>query len=169
MRKRTITILGAVIVIVIAAIVIPMYMSRQHTTFRAEVTDHMSMLDTLDRLVIKKIPTADPYDEEELTIKDPQEIRNMLKLAKDIELRRVKQTDISERSKGNPYYFEWRLTIKKEDRFKEGFGITFYNDHAVSIYSEYKTRDKLENYEVTNDLNVNEMERLFTNLKEGKE
>ncbi|HBU81606.1 MAG TPA: hypothetical protein DEF35_08190 [Paenibacillus sp.] len=168
MKKRTITILGAVIVIVIAAIVIPMYMSRQHTTFRAEVTDHMSMLDTLDRLVIKKIPTADPYDEEEVTIKDPQEIRNMLKLAKDIELRRVKEIDISKGSR-SPYYFEWRLTIKKEDRFTESFGITFYNEHAVSIYSGYKTRDKLENYEITNDFNLNEMERLFTNLKEGKE
>lgn len=166
MKKRNKTILGAVIVIVIAAIVISMYMSRQHSTFRAEVTDHMSMLDTLDRLVIKKIPTADPYNEEEMTIKDPQEIRNMLKLAKDIELRRVKETDITERT---PYYFEWRLTIKKEDRFTEGFGITFYNEHAVSIYSEYKTRDQLENYEITNEFNLNEMERLFTNLKEGKE
>lgn len=166
MKIRNKTILGAVIVIVIAAIAIPMYMSRQHTTFRAEVTNRMSMLDTLDRLVIKKIPTADPYNEEEVTIKDPQEIRNMLKLAKDIELRRVKEIDITERT---PYYFEWRLTIKKEDRFTEGFGITFYNEHAVSIYSEYKTRDQLENYEITNDFNLNEMERLFTNLKEGKE
>ncbi|MHA7584754.1 hypothetical protein ACX12E_30920 [Paenibacillus vandeheii] len=169
MKKRTITILGAVIVIVIAAIAIPMYMSRQHTTFRAEVTDHMSMLDTLEILSIKKIPTTDPYNEEEVTIKDPQEIRNMLKLAKDIELRRVKQTDISERSEGNPYYYDWQLLTKKEDRFTEGFGITFYNEHAVSIYSGYKTRDKLENYEITNDFNLNEMERLFTNLKEGKE
>lgn len=166
MKTRTITILGAVIVIVIAAIVIPMYMSRQHSTFRAEVTDHMSMLDTLERLVIKKIPTADPYDEEEVTIKDPQEIRSMLKLAKDIELRRVKEIDITERS---PYYYDWQLLTKKEDRFTENFGITFYNEHAVSIYSGYKTRDKLENYEITNDFNLNEMERLFTNLKEGKE
>jgi hypothetical protein len=166
MTKRTITILGAVIVIVIAAIAIPMYFSRQHTTFRAEVTDHMSMLDTLDILVIKKIPTTDPYDEEEVIIKDPQEIRNMLKLAKDIELRRVKEIDITERS---PYYYDWQLLTKKEDRFTVGFGITFYNEHAVSIYSGYKTRDKLENYKITNYFNSNEMERLFTNLKEGKE
>ncbi|MDN8591862.1 hypothetical protein Q0V21_24170 [Paenibacillus sp. 11B] len=166
MKKRTITILGAVIVIVIAAIAIPMYMSRQYTTFRAEVTDHMSMLDTLEILVIKKIPTTDPYNEEEMTIKDPQEIRNMLKLAKDIELRRVKEIDITERS---PYYYDWQLLTKKEDRFTENFGITFYNEHAVSIYSGYKTRDKLENYEITNEFNLNEMERLFTNLKEGKE
>ena len=167
MKKRTITILGAVIVIVIAAIVIPMYLSRQHTTFRAEVTDHMSMLDTLDRLVIKKIAANSPYDDEgEVTIKDPQEIRKMLKLAKDIELRRVKKIDITERS---PYYYDWQLLTKKEDRFTEGFGITFYNEHAVTIYSGYKTRDKLENYEITNDFNLNEMERLFTNLKEGKE
>lgn len=166
MKKRTITILGAVIVIVIAAIAIPMYMSRQYTTFRAEVTDHMSMLDTLEILVIKKIPTTDPYNEEEMTIKDPQEIRNMLKLAKDIELRRVEEIDITERS---PYYYDWQLLTKKEDRFTENFGITFYNEHAVSIYSGYKTRDKLENYEITNEFNLNEMERLFTNLKEGKE
>lgn len=165
MKKRTITILGAVIVIVIASIAIPMYFSRQHTTFRAEVTDHMSMLDTLDRLVIKKIPTTDPYDEEEVIIKDPQEIRNMLKLAKDIELRRVKEIDITERY---PYYYDWQLLTKKEDQFTEGFGITFYNEHAVSIYSGYKTRDKLENYEITNDFNLSEVERLFTNLKEGK-
>ncbi|SEB28503.1 MULTISPECIES: hypothetical protein [unclassified Paenibacillus] len=168
MKKRTKTILGVVVVLVIAAITIPMYISRQHTTFRAEVTDHMSMLDTLDILIIKKIPTTDPYDEEEVTIKDPQEIRKILKLAKDIELRRVKQIDISERSEGNPYYYDWQLLTKKEDRFTEGFGITFYNEHAVSIYSGYKTRDKLENYEITNDFNLNEMERLFTNLKEGK-
>ncbi|OPG99311.1 hypothetical protein B2I21_05905 [Chryseobacterium mucoviscidosis] len=166
MKKRTITILGAVIVIVIAAIAIPMYMSRQYTTFRAEVTDHMSMLDTLEILVIKKIPTTDPYNEEEMTIKDPQEIRDMLKLAKDIELRRVKEIDITERS---PYYYDWQLLTKKEDLFTENFGITFYNEHAVSIYSGYKTRDKLENYEITNEFNLNEMERLFTNLKEGKE
>ncbi|WP_413374534.1 hypothetical protein [Paenibacillus taichungensis] len=169
MKKRTKTILGVVVVIVIAAIAIPMYISRQHTTFRAEVTDHMSMLDTLDILVIRKITTTDPYDEEEVIIKGPQEIRNMLKLAKDIELRRLKHTDISERFEGNPYYYDWQLRTKKEDRFTEGFGITFYNQHAVSIYSGYKTRDKLENYEITNDFNLNEMEQLFTNLKEEKE
>ncbi|MFE6079447.1 hypothetical protein ACFVQB_34025 [Paenibacillus sp. NPDC057886] len=169
MNKRTQTILGVVVVFVIAAIAIPMYISRQHTTFRAEVTDHMSMLDTLDILVIKKITATDPYDEEEVTIKDPQEIRNVLKLAKDIELRRLKQTDISDRSEGNPYYYDWQLLTKKEDRFTVGFGITFYNEHAVSIYSGYKTREKLGNYEITNDFNLNEMERLFTNLKEGKE
>jgi Tfp pilus assembly major pilin PilA len=169
MKKRNKTILGAVIVIVIAAIVIPMYMSRQHTTFRAEVTDHMSMLDTLDRLVIKKIAANSPYDDEgEVTIKDPNEIRAMLKQVKDIEFKRVQENDISKGSR-SPYYFEWRLTIKKEDRFTESFGITFYNEHAVSIYSEYKTRDQLENYEITNDFNLNELERLFTNLKEGKE
>ncbi|PWW32638.1 MULTISPECIES: hypothetical protein [Paenibacillus] len=169
MKKRTKTILGVVVVLVIAAVVIPMYISRQHTTFRAEVTDHMSMLDTLETLVIKKIPATDPDDEEEVTIKDPQEIRKMLKLAKDIELRRLTETDISGRSEGNPYYYDWQLRTKKEDQFTVGFGITFYNEHAVSIYSGYKTRDKLENYEITNDFNLSEMERLFTNLKEGKE
>lgn len=169
MKKRTKTILGVVVVLVIAAILIPMYISRQHTTFRAEVTDHMSMLDTLETLVIKKIPTTDPFEEEEVTIKDPHQIRKMLKLAKDIELRRVKQIDISEQSEGTPYYYDWQLRTKKEDRFTEGFGITFYNEHAVSIYSGYKTRDQHENYEITNDFNINEMERLFTNLKEGKE
>ncbi|KOY18298.1 hypothetical protein [Paenibacillus xylanivorans] len=166
MKKRTKTILGAVIVIVIAAIAIPMYFSRQHTTFRAEVTDHMSMLDTLDLLVIRKITATDPYNEEEVIIKDPQEIRTMLNLAKDIELRRVKKIDITERT---PFYYDWQLLTKKEDRFTESFGITFYNEHAVSIYSGYKTRDKHENYEITNEFNLNEMERLFTNLKEGKE
>ncbi|OAX45510.1 hypothetical protein [Paenibacillus sp. AD87] len=74
MKKRTKTILGVVVVLVIAAITIPMYISRQHTTFRAEVTDHMSMLDTLDILIIKKILTTDPYDEEEVTIKDPKRL-----------------------------------------------------------------------------------------------
>ncbi|WP_405154805.1 hypothetical protein [Paenibacillus sp. FSL K6-0108] len=166
MGKRTKIILGVVIVIVVAAIAIPMYMSKQYSTFRAEVIDHMDMLDTLELLTIRKIQTSDPNNEEEVIIRDPQEIKEMLKLAKDIELRRVRKMDISER---NSYYYEWRLLIKKEDRFTEGFGITFYNEHAVSIYSEYKTRDKHEDYEITNAINFNEMERLFTNLKEGKE
>ncbi|MFC9712804.1 hypothetical protein ACFTRD_32310 [Paenibacillus sp. NPDC056933] len=166
MKKRTKIILGTLIVIVIAAIAIPMYISRQHTTFRAEVMDHMGMLDTLDRLVIRKIAINGPYNEDEVTITDPQEIKDMLKLAKDLELRRVQEIDPSEWA---PYYYEWELLLKKEDRFTEGFGITFYNEHAVSIYSGYKTRDQHEHYEITNEFNLNEMERLFTNLKEGKE
>ncbi|MEC0129165.1 hypothetical protein [Paenibacillus pabuli] len=166
MKKRTKIILAAVVVIVISAIAIPMYNSRQHTTFRAEVTEHMGMMDTLERLVIRKIAVNGPYNEDEITITDPQEIKDMLKLAKDLELRRVKKIDPSEWAN---HYYEWQLLIKKEDRFTEGFGITFYNKHAVSIYSGYKTRDQHEHYEITNEFNLNEMERLFTNLKEGKE
>ncbi|WP_340015297.1 hypothetical protein [Paenibacillus sp. FSL K6-1318] len=172
MIKRLKIIMGIAMIIVVAAIAVRMYTSGQytmyipskHTTFRAEVTDHMSMLDRLDRLTIRKISSADPYNEEdEVTITDPNEIRDMLKLLKDVELKRVREFDVSERS---PYYYEWRLTINKEGRFTDGFGLTFYNEHAVSIYSKYKTRDKLQDYEITNELNINEMERLFEKLKE---
>ena len=166
MKKRTRIIVGAILLIIVLAIAIPMYIAQQKTTFRAEVMDHMSMLDTLDYLEIRKLAKTGLYNEEEVTIRDPQEIKDMLKLVKDLELKRVKKIDISEWS---PNYYEWRLLIKKEDQFTEGFGITFYNEHAVSIYSGYKTRDKHEHYEITNSFNVNEMERLFTILKEGKE
>jgi len=47
-RKRKL-ILGIVILLALVATAIPVYISQQHTTFRAEVTDHMTMLDKFDR------------------------------------------------------------------------------------------------------------------------
>lgn len=172
MKNRIKMIIGIVTIIVVVAIAVRMYTSGQytnyipskHTTFRAEVTDHMSMLDRLDRLTIRKISSADSYNEDdEVTITDPNEIRDMLKLLKDIDLKRVREFDVSER---NPDYYEWRLTINKEGRFTDGFGLTFYNEKSISIYSEAKTRDKFEDYEITNEFNLNEMDRLFEKLKE---
>ncbi|MGV2963242.1 hypothetical protein MHB43_01915 [Paenibacillus sp. FSL H8-0317] len=172
MKNRIKMIIGTVTIIVVVAIAVRMYTSGQytkyipskHTTFRAEVTDHMSMLDRLDRLTIRKISSADPYNEDnEVTITDPNEIRDMLKLLKDIRLKRVREFDVSER---NPYYYEWRLTINKEGRFTDGFELTFYNEKSISIYNEAKTRDELEDYEITNEFNLNEMDRLFGKLKE---
>ncbi|WP_181150849.1 hypothetical protein [Paenibacillus sp. PCH8] len=122
------------------------------------------MLDQLDRLTIRKVSSAEPYNEDdEVTIKDPKKIRDMLKLLKDVELKKIQGIDTSKR---NSHYYEWRLLINKEGRFSEGFGITFYNEHAVSIYSEHNTRDSLQDYQITNELNMNEMERLFEKLKE---
>ena len=174
MSRRIKMIMGIVMIIVFLAIAVRMYTSGQytmyipskHTTFRAEVTDHMTMLDTLDRLTIRKISIQDPYNEDdEITITDPKEIRDMLKLLKDVELKRVREFDVSER---NPQYYEWRLTINKEGRFTDGFGLTFYNEDSISIYNEAKTRDQLEDYEITNGINLNEMDRLFEKLKEEK-
>lgn len=119
----------------------------------------MTMLDTLDRLTIRKIFNNESYNEDdEITITDPKEIRDMLKLLKDVELKRVREFDVSER---NPHYYEWRLTINKEGRFTDGFGLTFYNEKSISIYNEAKTRDQLEDYEITNEINLNEMDRLL--------
>lgn len=174
MSRRIKMIMGIVTIIVVVAIAVRMYTSGQyamyipskHTTFRAEVTDHMTMLDTLDRLTIRKISSTDPYNEDdEITITDPKEIRDMLKLLKDVELKRVREFDVSER---NPQYYEWRLTINKEGRFTDGFGLTFYNEDSISIYNEAKTRDQLEDYEITDGFNLNEMDRLFEKLKEEK-
>lgn len=124
----------------------------------------MTMLDTLDRLTIRKISDNEPYNEDdEVTITDPNKIRDMLKLLKDVDLKRVREFDVSER---NPHYYEWRLTINKEGRFTDGFGLTFYNEKSISIYSEAKTRDKFQDYEITNEFNLNEMDRLFEKLKE---
>ncbi|MET1176036.1 hypothetical protein [Paenibacillus amylolyticus] len=172
MSRQIKMIMGIAMIIVFLAIAVHMYTSGQytmyipskHTTFRAEVTDHMTMLDTLDRLTIRKISDNEPYNEDdEVTITDPNEIRDMLKLLKDIDLKRVREFDVSER---NPDYYEWRLTINKEGRFTDGFGLTFYNEKSISIYSEAKTRDKFEDYEITNEFNLNEMDRLFEKLKE---
>lgn len=172
MIKRIKMIMGIAMIIVFLAIAVRMYTSGQytmyipskHTTFRAEVTDHMTMLDTLDRLTIRKISDNEPYNEDdEITITDPKEIRDMLKLLKDVDLKRVREFDVSER---NPHYYEWRLTINKEGRFTEDFGITFYNEQSISIYSGAKTRDKFEDYEITNEFNLNEMDRLFEKMKE---
>lgn len=172
MTKRIKMIMGIAMIIVFLAIAVRMYTSGQytmyipskHTTFRAEVTDHMTMLDTLDRLTIRKISDNEPYNEDdEITITDPKEIRDMLKLLKDVDLKRVREFDVSER---NPHYYEWRLTINKEGRFTDGFGLTFYNEKSISIYSEAKTRDELEDYEITNEINLNEMDRLFEKMKE---
>ncbi|MDQ0659116.1 hypothetical protein QF041_003883 [Paenibacillus sp. W2I17] len=172
MIKRIKMIMGIAMIIVFLAIAVRMYTSGQytmyipskHTTFRAEVTDHMTMLDTLDRLTIRKISDNEPYNEDdEITITDPKEIRDMLKLLKDVDLKRVREFDVSER---NPHYYEWRLTINKEGRFTDGFGLTFYNEKSISIYNEAKTRDELEDYEITNEFNLNEMDRLFEKLKE---
>ncbi|WP_405171312.1 hypothetical protein MHI12_01515 [Paenibacillus sp. FSL H8-0280] len=172
MSRQIKMIMGIAMIIVFLAIAVRMYTSGQytmyipskHTTFRAEVTDHMTMLDTLDRLTIRKISNNEPYNEDdEITITDPKEIRDMLKLLKDVDLKRVGEFDVSER---NPHYYEWRLTINKEGRFTDGFGLTFYNEKSISIYSEAKTRDKLEDYEITNEFNLNEMDRLFEKLKE---
>ena len=64
----------------------------------------MNMLDRLDRLTIRKISSADPYKEEDaVTITDPTEIRDMLELLKDVELKRVREFHVSERS---PYYYD---------------------------------------------------------------
>ncbi|OME97879.1 hypothetical protein MHI48_01520 [Paenibacillus sp. FSL H7-0942] len=172
MIKRIKMIMGIAMIIVFLAIAVRMYTSGQytmyipskHTTFRAEVTDHMTMLDTLDRLTIRKIFNNESYNEDdEITITDPKEIRDMLKLLKDVELKRVREFDVSER---NPHYYEWRLTINKEGRFTDGFGLTFYNEQSISIYSGAKTRDKFQDYEITNEFNLNEMDRLFEKLKE---
>ncbi|MEK4371242.1 hypothetical protein [Paenibacillus sp. FSL R5-0473] len=172
MIKRIKMIMGIAMIIVFLAIAVRMYTSGQytmyipskHTTFRAEVTDHMTMLDTLDRLTIRKISDNEPYNEDdEITITDPKEIGDMLKLLKDVDLKRVREFDVSER---NPHYYEWRLTINKEGRFTDGFGLTFYNEKSISIYSEAKTRDKFQDYEITNEFNLNEMDRLFEKLKE---
>ncbi|MEK4108913.1 hypothetical protein MHH92_01530 [Paenibacillus sp. FSL M7-1414] len=172
MIKRIKMIMGIAMIIVFLAIAVRMYTSGQytmyipskHTTFRAEVTDHMTMLDTLDRLTIRKISDNEPYNEDdEITITDPKEIRDMLKLLKDVDLKRVREFDVSER---NPHYYEWRLTINKEGRFTKDFGITFYNEQSISIYSGAKTRDKFQDYEITNEFNLNEMDRLFEKLKE---
>ncbi|WP_338590085.1 hypothetical protein V6669_01520 [Paenibacillus sp. Y5S-9] len=172
MIKRVKMIMGIAMIIVFLAIAVRMYTSGQytmyipskHTTFRAEVTDHMTMLDKLDRLTIKKVSNHEPYNEDdEVTIKDSKEIRDMLKLLKDVDLKRVREFDVSER---NPHYYEWQLTINKEGRFTEDFGITFYNEQSISIYSGAKTRDQLEDYEITNEFNLSEMDRLFEKLKE---
>ncbi|WKL04704.1 hypothetical protein Q0F98_18425 [Paenibacillus amylolyticus] len=141
MSRRIKMIMGIAMIIVFLVIAVRMYTSGQytmyipskHTTFRAEVTDHMTMLDTLDQLTIRKISDNEPYNEDdEITITDPKEIRDMLKLLKDVDLKRVREFDVSERS---PHYYEWRLTINKEERFTENFGITFYNEQSISIYS----------------------------------
>lgn len=172
MIKRIKMIMGIAMIIVFLAIAVRMYTSGQytmyipskHTAFRAEVTDNMTMLDTLDRLTIRKISDNEPYNEDdEITITDPKEIRDMLKLLKDVDLKRVREFDVSER---NPHYYEWRLIINKEGRFTNGFELTFYNEKSISIYNEAKTRDELEDYEITNEFNLNEMDRLFEKLKE---
>ncbi|WP_433749589.1 hypothetical protein [Paenibacillus amylolyticus] len=172
MIRKIKIIMGVVAIIVVVAISVRMYTSGQyamyipskHTTFRAEVTDHMTMLDTLDRLTIRKVSNHEPYNEDdEVTITDSKQIREMLKLLKDVELKKVRELDVSER---NPHYYEWRITINKEGRFTDRFGLTFYNEHSISIYSEAKTRDNHKDYEITNEFSLNEMERLFEKLKE---
>ncbi|MEK4433388.1 hypothetical protein [Paenibacillus sp. FSL K6-2862] len=160
-RKRKL-ILGIVILLALVATAIPVYISQQHTTFRAEVTDHMTMLDKFDRLEITRFSSSSG-DREEVIIKDAAEIQDILKDYKDIELKKINQRDTERES---PYYYEWRLMINKEEREINGFGITLYNKHSMTIYNGNDTRDKLQDYKVSQDMNWYKMERLFEGIKE---
>ncbi|MGG4480141.1 hypothetical protein N6H13_15380 [Paenibacillus sp. CC-CFT742] len=160
-RKRKL-ILGIVILLALVAAAIPVYISKQHTTFRAEVTDHMTMLDKFDRLEITRFSSSSG-DREEVIIKDAAEIQDFLKDYKDIELKKINQRDTERES---PYYYELRLMINKEEREINGFGITLYNKHSMTIYNGTDTRDKLQDYKVSQDMNWYKMERLFEGVKE---
>lgn len=160
-RKRKL-ILGIVILLALVAAAIPVYISKQHTTFRAEVTDHMTMLDKFDRLEITRFSSASG-DREEVIIKDAAEIQDFLKDYKDIELKKINQRDTERES---TYYYEWRLMINKEEREINGFGITLYNKHSMTIYNGTDTRDKLQDYKVSQDMNWYKMERLFEGVRE---
>ncbi|PAF28103.1 hypothetical protein [Paenibacillus sp. 7516] len=162
-RKRRL-IMGIVVLLALVATAIPVYISQQHTTFRAEVTDHMTMLDKFDRLEITRFSSTSG-DREEVIIKDAGEIQDFLKDYKDIELKKINQKD---KERESPYYYEWRLMINKEEREINGFGITLYNKHSMTIYNGNDTRDKLQDYKVSQDMNWYKMERLFAEIKEGK-
>lgn len=160
-RKRYLMAVAGVLIVAVMAI--PLYMAKQQTTFRAEVTDHMSMLDTLERLSIRKISSKEPnMEDHEITIKDSNEIRDMLRLLKDVELIKVQNVDVNLR---NSNYYEWRLLVNKEGRSTEGFGITFYNERFISIYSERNTRAPFQDYKITNEFNLDEVERRLEGLK----
>lgn len=163
MKNRTMYILAIVTVIVVAAIAIPLYVKSQHTTFRTEVTDHMTMLDKIETLQIRKITRISSAEEEEVRLEDPKEIQNVLKLFRDLELKKVKETlpfnDL-------PDYYEIRIVINKEGRFTEHFGVWVYSENTVSTYNGAATRDAFGDFEITNEFNFNELERIFNKLKE---
>lgn len=153
--------------LIVTVITIPLYMAKQQTTFQSEVLDHMSMLDTLDRLIVRKFSSKDPYvGDDDITLQDPNEIRDMLKLLKDVELTKVQNIDVDQQ---NPDYYEWRLYVNKEGRFTEGFGITFYSDRFITIYSEHNKLNTIQDYEITNDLNLKEIERRMQELEKEEQ
>ncbi|MFS0874290.1 hypothetical protein [Paenibacillus xylanilyticus] len=162
MNNRKRLIVGIVILVAIVAFAIPMYISQQHTTFRAEVTDHMTMLDKFDRLEITRFSSASG-DREEVIIKDTEEIQDILKDYKDVELKKVNQRNTERET---PYYYEWRLMINKEGREINDFGITFYNKHSMTIYNGSSTSDKSQEYELKQEMNWYKMEHLFAQPKE---
>ncbi|KQY87103.1 hypothetical protein ASD24_26885 [Paenibacillus sp. Root52] len=162
MKNRTKYILAIVTAIVVAAIAIPLYVKSQHTTFRAEVTDHMTMLDKIRLLEISKVE-RELYDSEEVQLEDPKQIQGILKLFKDVELQNVKQVGSDQ---DLPYYYQVRILVIKEDRFSEQLGISLYSDNTMAIYNSAATRDAHKSYKITNEFNFNEIERIFNKLKE---
>ncbi|WP_145411155.1 hypothetical protein [Paenibacillus xylanexedens] len=162
MKNRTKYIIAMVTVIIVAAIAMPSYVKSQHTTFRAEVTDHMSMLDKIRLIEISKVEHQ-LYDSEDVKLEDPKKIQNILKLFKDVELQSVKQVGAD---RDLPYYYQVRILIIKEDRFSEQIGVSLYSDNTMAIYNSAATRDAHKAYKITNEFNFNELERIFNKLKE---
>jgi len=156
-RKRSIII--AVILMAIVAIMIPIYFNQQrHTTFRAEVIEHFGMLDRFKWLEIRKISTGNEADEERV-IEDAEEIRKLLNDYKDHELKRADRPSLS--AEASPYYYEWRLLIIKEGRESSGFNITFYDKQHIEIFDASATRDALTSYKVDEPMNWFRMEQYF--------
>ncbi|MDQ0174076.1 hypothetical protein J2T19_005598 [Paenibacillus tundrae] len=162
MKNRTMYILAIVTVVVVAAIAFPLYVKSQHTTFRAEVTDHITMLDKIETLQIRKITRISSAEEEEVRLEDPKQIQNVLKLFRDIELKKVKEA----RPLNDLPYYEIRIVINKEGRFTEHFGVWVYSENTISTYNGAATRDAFGDFEITNEFNFNELERIFNKLKE---
>lgn len=157
-RKRDIII--TVILIAIAAMLIPIYINQQrHTTFRAEVIEHFGMLDRFKRLEIRQISKTGNEADEERVIEDAEEIRKLLNDYKDHELKRADRPSLS--AEASPYYYEWRLLIIKEGRESSGFNITFYDKQHIEIFDASATRDALTSYKVDEPMNWFRMEQYF--------
>ncbi|MCM3176205.1 hypothetical protein [Paenibacillus sp. MER 99-2] len=164
MKNRTKYILAIVTVIVVAAVAIPLYVKSQHTTFRSEVTDHMTMLDKIELLQIRKITRISSAEAEEVQFRDQKGIQNVLKLFKDVELKKVQEANPFN---DLPHYYEIRIVINKEGRFTEHFGVWVYSENTISTYNGAATRDAFGDFEITNnEFNFNELERIFNKLKE---
>lgn len=137
--------MGIVFLIVILLAVL-MYFLQGNTTFSKVFSEQISLTDVTEIKITRL--TYENSKREEITITENDKINSIMNSLNTMELNKTKNLDVQE----NKYKYEFLIQVNQEDRF----AVSFFDEKHLEIYDARKTKNKISQYEIKNDYNINE-------------
>lgn len=149
MQKNKRLLVSLFMVLIIAAILVPVYISSLYTSFQQVVLDPLQGKE-ITSLNITRISSE---DRKEMIVSDKSTIQQIMNDFAGIQLKKS--------NKNAPSKYHYYITPVQDD-MKHRFGIVIEDSKKrVTIFDNDKSKNRLNSYKITNDFNIVNLENVF--------